>query len=79
MLSKDIALKQKEDIHRFQNDNTKLSKSLEEKTSNIESLNIQLLETKSRLTVVEQNLKEKEERLASNDKGNCVFYDIKYQ
>ncbi|XP_060880104.1 spindle assembly abnormal protein 6 homolog isoform X1 [Metopolophium dirhodum] len=68
ILSKDIALKQKEDIHTYQSENTKLSKSLEEKTSNIENLNIQLLETKSRLTVVEQNLKEKEERLASNDK-----------
>lgn len=53
----------------YQSENTKLSKSLEEKTSCIENLNIQLLETKSRLTVVEQNLKEKEERLASNDKG----------
>ncbi|XP_026809256.1 spindle assembly abnormal protein 6 homolog isoform X1 [Rhopalosiphum maidis] len=68
MLSKDIALKQKEDILRYQSENTKLSKSLEEKTSSIENLNIQLLETKNRLTVVEQNLKEKEERLASNDK-----------
>jgi chromosome condensin MukBEF ATPase and DNA-binding subunit MukB len=73
MLSKDIALKQKEDILRYQSENTKLSKSLEEKTSSIENLNIQLLETKNRLTVVEQNLKEKEERLASNDKGNFVF------
>jgi len=68
MLSKDIALKQKEDILRYQSENTKLSKSLEEKTSSIENLNIQLLETKNRLTVVEQNLREKEERLASNDK-----------
>jgi len=71
-------LKQKEDIHTYQSENTKLSKSLEEKTSNIENLNIQLLETKSRLTVVEQNLKEKEERLASNDKGNSVFIIINY-
>jgi len=66
-------LKQKEDIHKYQSENTKLSKSLEEKISSIENLNIQLLETKSRLTVVEQNLKEKEERLASNDKGNFVL------
>jgi len=66
-------LKQKEDIHTYQSENAKLSKSLEEKTSSIEHLNIQLLETKSRLTVIEQNLKEKEERLASNDKGNSVF------
>lgn len=66
-------MKQKEDIHKYQSENTKLSKSLEEKTSSIETLNIQLLETKSRLTVVEHNLKEKEERLASNDKGNFVF------
>lgn len=68
ILSKDIALKQKEDILRYQSENTKLSKSLEEKSSSIENLNIQLLETKNRLTIVEQNLKEKEERLASNDK-----------
>ncbi|KAL4149113.1 hypothetical protein QTP88_003127 [Uroleucon formosanum] len=68
IFSKDIALKQKEDIHTYQSENTKLSKSLEEKTASIENLNIQLLETKNRLTVVEQNLKEKEERLASNDK-----------
>jgi len=58
----------------YQSENAKLSKSLEEKTSCIENLNIQLLETKSRLTVVEQNLKEKEERLASNDKGKSIFY-----
>lgn len=70
-------MKQKEDIHTYQAENTKLSKSLEEKTSIIENLNIQLLETKSRLTVVEQNLKEKEERLASNDKGNYFFYYYK--
>jgi len=63
-------LKQKEDILRYQSENTKLLKSLEEKSSSIENLNIQLLETKNRLTIVEQNLKEKEERLASNDKGN---------
>jgi len=78
MLSKDIALKQKEDILRYQSENTKLSKYLEEKTSSFENLNIQLLETKNRLTVVEQNLKEKEERLASNDKGNFAFYNINY-
>jgi len=69
-------LKQKEDIHMYQSENTKLTKSLEEKTSSIENLNIQLLETKSRLTVVEQTLKEKEERLASNDKGNYFFIII---
>lgn len=63
-------MKQKEDILRYQSENTKLLKSLEEKSSSIENLNIQLLETKNRLTIVEQNLKEKEERLASNDKGN---------
>lgn len=68
IFSKNIALKQKEDICKYESENTKLSKSLEEKTSSIENLNIQLLETKSRLSVVEQNLKEKEERLASNDK-----------
>lgn len=62
----------------YQSENAKLSKSLEEKTSCIENLNIQLLETKSRFTVVEQNLKEKEERLASNDKGKFVFYTINY-
>lgn len=66
-------MKQKEDILRYQSENTKLSKSLEEKSSSIENLNIQLLETKNRLTIVEQNLKEKEERLASNDKGNFFF------
>jgi len=70
MLSKDIALKQKEDIHRYENENIQLSKLLEEKTLNYDSLNIQFLENKNRLTVVEQSLKEKEERLASNDKGN---------
>lgn len=69
-------MKQKEDIHTYQTENTKLSKCLEEKTSSVENLNIQLLETKSRLTVVEQNLKEKEERLASNDKGNYFFIII---
>jgi len=67
-LSKDIALKQKEDINRLQNENSQLSKSLEEKISSIESLHIQLLETKNRLASVEYSLKEKEERLASNDK-----------
>jgi len=67
-------LKQKEDILRYQSENTKLSKSLEEKSSSIENLNIQLMETKNRLTIVEQSLKEKEERLASNDKGNFFFY-----
>lgn len=72
-MSKDIALKQKEDICRFQNENLQLSKSLEEKISSIESMHIQLLETKNRLVSVEHSLKEKEERLASNDKGNCVF------
>lgn len=50
-----------------------MSKSLEEKTSSNECLNIQLLETKNRLSAVEQSLKEKEERLASNDKGNIAF------
>lgn len=54
------------------NENTLLSKSLEEKTSSYNSLNLQLLETKNRLTAVEQSLKEKEERLASNDKGNFI-------
>ncbi|VVC28737.1 Spindle assembly abnormal protein 6, N-terminal [Cinara cedri] len=68
MLSKDIALKQKEEIHRYQNENMQLSKALNEKTSNVESLNIQFLETKNRLTAVEHSLKEKEDRLASNDK-----------
>lgn len=67
-------MKQKEDILRYQSENTKLSKSLEEKSSSIENLNIQLMETKNRLTIVEQSLKEKEERLASNDKGNFFFY-----
>lgn len=76
VLSKDIALKQKEDIHKYQSENLQLSKALDEKTSSIESLNIQYLETKNRLTVVEQNLKEKEDRLASNDKGNSVFSPI---
>lgn len=66
-------MKQKEDILRYQSENTKLSKSLEEKSSSIENLNIQLLETKNKLTIVEQSLKEKEERLASNDKGNFFF------
>jgi len=69
-------LKQKEDILKYQSENTKLSKSLEEKISSIEKLNVQLLETKSQLTITEQNLKEKEERLASNDKGNSVFFFI---
>lgn len=73
VLSKDIALKQKEDIYRFQNENSQLSKSLEEKISSIESMHIQLLETKNRLVSVEHSLKEKEERLASNDKGNSIF------
>lgn len=73
VLSKDIALKQKEEIHKYQNENTHLLKSLEEKTSSYESLNIQLLETKNRLIAVEQNLKEKEERLASNDKGKTAL------
>lgn len=69
-MSKDIALKQKEEIQRFQNENMHLSKLYEENSSKVESLNIQLLETKNKLSAVEQNLKEKEERLASNDKGN---------
>ncbi|XP_025414780.1 spindle assembly abnormal protein 6 homolog [Sipha flava] len=68
ILSKDIALKQKEEIHKLQSENAGLSKLLEEKTTYIESQNIQLLETKNRLTTVEQSLKEKEERLTSNDK-----------
>lgn len=72
MLSKDIALKQKEDIYKYQTENTQLSKSLEEKISSITSMNVQLLETKNRLASVEQSLKEKEERLASNDKGNFI-------
>lgn len=73
-MSKDIALKQKEEIHRFQIENTRLSKLLEEKTTCIESQNTQLLETKNRLTTVEQSLKEKEDRLTSNDKGSSVLY-----
>lgn len=72
-MSKDIALKQREEIHKYQNENTHLLKSLEEKTSCYESLNIQLLDTKNRLTAVEQSLKEKEERLASNDKGKTTL------
>lgn len=72
ILSKDIALKQKEDIHKYLNENKQLSKSLEEKISNYDSLNVQFLETKNRLTSIEQNLKEKEDRLANNDKGNLV-------
>lgn len=72
-MSKDIALKQKEDIQKYQSENTLLSKSLEEKSLNIENLNIELLETKNRLKNLEQNLKEKEERLASNDKGNFIL------
>lgn len=69
-MSKDIALKQKEEIHRFQSENIQLSKSYEEKASKVENLNIELLETKNKLSAVEQTLKDKEERLASNDKGN---------
>jgi len=72
MLSKDIALKQKEDIHKYQTENAQLSKSLEEKISSMASINIELLETKNQLLSVEKNLKEKEERLASNDKGNFL-------
>lgn len=53
-----------------------LSKSYEEKSSNVESLNIELLETKSKLATIEHNLKEKEERLASNDKGNSALYHL---
>lgn len=66
-------MKQKEEINKYQNENTHLLKSLEEKTSSYESLNIQLLETRNRLITVEQNLKEKEERLASNDKGKTAL------
>lgn len=69
-MSKDIAIKQKEEIHKYQNENKQLSKSLEEKMSSYDSLNTDFLATKNRLTVVEQNLKEKEERLANNDKGS---------
>lgn len=69
-MSKDIALKQKEEIHKYLNENKQLSKSLEEKISSYDNLNTDFLATKNRLTVVEQNLKEKEERLANNDKGN---------
>lgn len=69
-------MKQKEEIHKYQNENTHLFKSLEEKTSCYESLNIQLLETRNRLIAVEQNLKEKEERLASNDKGKTALKNI---
>lgn len=69
-MSKNIALKQKEEIHKYLNENKQLSKSLEEKISSYDSLNTDFLATKNRLTVVEQNLKEKEERLANNDKGN---------
>lgn len=39
-------------------------------------MNTQFLETKNQLSVVEQSLKEKEERLASNDKG--IFIDYQY-
>lgn len=77
-MSKDIALKQKEEIFKFQSENAKLSKLLEEKTTCLESQNIQLLETKNRLTTVEQSLKEKEERLTSNDKGNSVLLNNSY-
>lgn len=76
MLSKDIALKQKEDIHKYQTENAQLSKSLEEKISSMASINIELLETKNQLLSVEKNLKEKEERLASNDKGNFLWYKL---
>lgn len=51
-----------------------LSKALDEKTSSFENLNIQFLETKTRLIAIEQSLKEKEDRLANNDKGNFVLY-----
>lgn len=78
VLSKDIALKQKEEIHKYQNENMHLFKSLEEKNSNYESLNIQLLETRNRLVAVEQSLKEKEERLASNDKGITALKNINF-
>lgn len=71
-LSKNIALKQKEEIQKYQSENTLFSKSLQDKTSEIQSLNVQLLETKNQLTTVEQSLKEKEDRLASNDKGNLT-------
>jgi hypothetical protein len=37
-----------------------------------------LLETKNRLTTVEQSLKEKEERLTSNDKGNYILESNNY-
>lgn len=53
-------------------ENKQLSKSLEEKISSYDNLNVQFLETKNRLTSIEQNLKEKEDRLANNDKGNFV-------
>ncbi|XP_050428961.1 spindle assembly abnormal protein 6 homolog [Adelges cooleyi] len=68
LFSKDIALKQKEEICRYQNEKSQLSKILEEKLSKIDSLTTELVETKNRLTTVEQNLKEKEERITSNDK-----------
>ncbi|XP_050537193.1 spindle assembly abnormal protein 6 homolog isoform X3 [Daktulosphaira vitifoliae] len=68
LLSKDIALRQKEDIIKYQNENDVLTKSFEEKNLKIESLTSELTEVKNRLATVEQNLKEKEERIASNDK-----------